>query len=182
MISDIEVALNRVRGIPHLKYYEGFQNLDAILAEVPTKYLPSTFEKNLVDVLCLRGGAVVEGLMIGPGSLKPLQGTWGESLPEIATLTGEITAGEHRVAQLELENDELRRCLEHHSAHKRFFRMAMAFQLFFSGTLLLQLVLKTPLISPMLAWTGVAVSAGVLLLSFMKSRESSERGSQVDVT
>ncbi len=90
---------------------------------------------------------------------------------ELQELRDEIKAKHEMLTQLEYQNSELRGYVERNLAHKRFLKTASVFLLFFSGTLAIQSLIKTPLISPSLGWTGMAVSFGVIVLSWLAGRD-----------
>lgn len=75
------------------------------------------------------------------------------------------------VQELEQENSRLRTELAKYSPQRRFFHTAMGFQFFFSGTLLVQILTGTELISPLVALTGMTVGAVVMLLSYLRELE-----------
>ena len=71
------------------------------------------------------------------------------------------------LAELRRSNAELRSYIQGHLPHREFFRVALLFSIFFSGTLAAQTILRTPLISPVLAWIGVGMSAFGAFLSWL---------------
>jgi hypothetical protein len=79
----------------------------------------------------------------------------------------EFRENDQKLGDLERENSELRRFVEQHPPHKQALRTAVAFLIFFSAVLVVQLLAGISLISAALAWTGIAVSAATILLSYL---------------
>src|SRR5260370_27428077 len=79
----------------------------------------------------------------------------------------DFPAKEKEIVNLHQKNSELCRFVEHHGPHRQLLKTALAFLVFFSGVLTVQLFLGMWLISSALAWAGIAVSASAVLLSYL---------------
>ena len=79
----------------------------------------------------------------------------------------DLPAKEQGIRNLDQKNSELCRFVEQHGPHRQLLKTALAFLVFFSGVLTVQLFLGTWLISSALAWAGIAVSASAVLLSYL---------------
>ncbi len=74
---------------------------------------------------------------------------------------------EREVEDLRKRNSALSDLLEQYQPHKQFLRTSLAFLLFFSATLTIQMFGGIWLMSYSLAWSGIAVSAATVLLSYL---------------
>jgi hypothetical protein len=72
-----------------------------------------------------------------------------------------------RFADLERQNSELRIFVAQHSPHKEFLKIALAFLLFFSVVLTVQLLAGIWLVASPLGWLGMALSGAAVLLSYL---------------
>ncbi|HEU0047041.1 MAG TPA: hypothetical protein VFQ43_05480 [Nitrososphaera sp.] len=106
----------------------------------------------------------VGAIMLG----DPGQARFFESASEAAHGTAGLDLRDsNRIAELERQNGDLCRLAGQIRPHKQFLKTALAFLVFFSAVLTIQLFSGTWLIAPALAWVGMAVSASTILLSYL---------------
>lgn len=74
---------------------------------------------------------------------------------------------EERIAELERLNSGLCHFAAQHTPYKQFLRTALAFLVFFSAVLTIQLFSGIWMIAPALAWVGMALGASAVVLSYL---------------
>lgn len=79
----------------------------------------------------------------------------------------EVRENESEMADLQLENSQLRHFIKQYAAHMQPLKTALAFLIFFSAVLAIQLLTTIWLIAPVLAWAGIAISLGGILLFYL---------------
>jgi hypothetical protein len=110
-------------------------------------------------------GVVFRGPFVGPVQVVNPYDPIDEASAKIAGVLH--TDRENRIADLERQNQELCRFTAHHPPHKQFLKTALAFLVFFSAVLTIQLFSGIWLIAPALAWVGMALGASVVVLSYL---------------